>query len=129
MGQGFAREIRRSGFGLRDHAKKEGTGPTTKASEMKIGERGRKGEGRTKKAGTEGSEGTREKCVGIEPCGRSAGSGSRNIALRKCAHTYERDNTRTRITGTRGGGANETDARIRTTFRGHGEFQKESRAR
>lgn len=84
MGQGFAREIRRPGFGLRGHAKKEGTGPTTKASEMKIGERGQ--EGGAKKAGPEGSEGTREKCVGIEPCGRP--TGSRNIALRKCAHTH-----------------------------------------
>lgn len=46
-----SREIRRSGFGLRGRAKKEGTG--SKASEMKIGERGRK-EGR-KKPGPKGA--------------------------------------------------------------------------
>jgi len=49
-------------------------------------------EGGTKKAERNEGERKREKCVGIEPCGRP--TGSRNIALRKYAHIY-RDNTRT----------------------------------
>lgn len=85
------------------------------------------GGGGTKKAGTEGSEGTREKCVGIEPCGRPIGS--RNIALRKCAHT----NTHTETIHVRELPVHVEAARTKpvhvcTMFRGHKEFQKESRA-
>jgi len=49
--------------------------------------------------------------------------------ISRCESTHTEATQRTRITGTRGGGANAKPVHVYTMFRGHGEFQKESRAR
>lgn len=78
-----SREIRRSGFGLRGHAKKEGTGSTTKASEMKIGERGRK-EGRKKP----GPKGARARERNAWELNHVVGRLAREISRCESAHTH-----------------------------------------
>lgn len=78
-------ENRRSEFGLRHRERRDRTGDEGERDEDREGEtdgeRGRKKPG----AGAGGGK-AREKCVGIEPCGRP--TGPRNIALRKYARVH-----------------------------------------
>jgi len=85
------------------------------------GERGWKGE-RKKPKGTRERERERNAWELNHVVGRLA----REISRCESTHTY----TETiHVPAARGGGANETAVHVYTTFRGHEEFQKESRAR